>query len=240
MIPCSIMRPQCVNSLWPSDVIWRQRSRSTLALVMACCLMTPSHCLNQCWLMISEVLWHSPDSNFTENTSDIYRWTEFEIYSFETVVKSPRSQWVKWATAIAGWTMTLFGHASWPMQLECNFPYWYGRIYHVTFRWFHFFFNILVSCIQTKSWSHITLCVLCVIAVIRAEQFHFRPADYLSLPFDLNFMNHFYIDIRACCIIYMCSLYHSVHKSTINNQNLYNIGLKFISWKYRFDHLLGH
>ena len=26
------------------------------------------------------VLWHSPDSNFTENTQDIYRWNEFEIY----------------------------------------------------------------------------------------------------------------------------------------------------------------
>ena len=47
--------------LWPGDVIWRQGSRSTLAQVMA-------WCRNQCWLMISEVLWHSPDSNFTENT----------------------------------------------------------------------------------------------------------------------------------------------------------------------------
>ena len=45
--------------------------------------------------MISEVLWHSPDSNFTENTWDIYCWNEFEIYLFETVVKSPWSQWVK-------------------------------------------------------------------------------------------------------------------------------------------------
>ena len=56
------------NSLWPSDVIWWQGSRSTLAQVMACCLTAPSQYLNQCWLMISEVLWHSPDSNFTENT----------------------------------------------------------------------------------------------------------------------------------------------------------------------------
>ena len=69
-----------INSLWPSDLIRRLASRSTLAQVMACCLMTPSHYLNQCWLMISEVLWHSPDSNFTENTSEIYRWIEFEIY----------------------------------------------------------------------------------------------------------------------------------------------------------------
>ena len=77
------------NSLWPSGVIWRQGSRSTLAQVMACCLTAPSHYLNQCWLMISEVLWHSPDSNFTENTSDIYRWND------QTVVKFPRGQWVK-------------------------------------------------------------------------------------------------------------------------------------------------
>ena len=33
---------------------------------MACCLTAPSHYLNQCWLMISEVLWHSHDKNFTE------------------------------------------------------------------------------------------------------------------------------------------------------------------------------
>ena len=57
-----------LNSLWPRDVVWRQGSRSTLAQVMACCLTAPSHYLNQCWLMISEVLWHSPNNNFTENT----------------------------------------------------------------------------------------------------------------------------------------------------------------------------
>ena len=43
------------NSLWPSDAIWRQGSGSTLAQVMACCLMAPSHYLNQCWLIICEV-----------------------------------------------------------------------------------------------------------------------------------------------------------------------------------------
>ena len=42
-----------VNSLRPSDVIWRQRSGSILAQVMACCLMAPSHYLNQCWFTIS-------------------------------------------------------------------------------------------------------------------------------------------------------------------------------------------
>ena len=41
-----------INSLWPSDAIWRQRSGSTLAEVMACCLTAPSHYLNQCWLIM--------------------------------------------------------------------------------------------------------------------------------------------------------------------------------------------
>ena len=50
-----------VNSLGPSDAIWHWRSWSTLVQVMACCLMAPSHYLNQCWLIISQVLWHSSE-----------------------------------------------------------------------------------------------------------------------------------------------------------------------------------
>ena len=85
----TIFMAQTLKKLWPCDAIWRHRSMSILAQVMACCLMPPSHYLDQCWLMVSEVLWQSPDSNFTENTKDIYLWNEFEIYSFETVVKTP-------------------------------------------------------------------------------------------------------------------------------------------------------
>ena len=47
-----------VNSLWPSDTIWRQRSGSTLAKVMVWCLTALSHFKNQCWLVIIEVQWH--------------------------------------------------------------------------------------------------------------------------------------------------------------------------------------
>ena len=43
------------NSLRPSDAIWRHRSGSTLAQVMACRLMAPSHYLNHCSLIISKV-----------------------------------------------------------------------------------------------------------------------------------------------------------------------------------------
>ena len=58
-----------LNSLRPSDAICHWRSWSTLVKlhVMACCLMAPSHYLNQCWLIISEILRHSPEGNFAEN-----------------------------------------------------------------------------------------------------------------------------------------------------------------------------
>ena len=39
----------------PCDATRRQRSMSTLAQVMACCLTAPSHQLNQSWLIISKV-----------------------------------------------------------------------------------------------------------------------------------------------------------------------------------------
>ena len=51
--------------------------KSTLAQVIACCLMAPSYYLNQCCLITSEVLWHSPEGNLTGNTQYIYPWYEF-------------------------------------------------------------------------------------------------------------------------------------------------------------------
>ena len=57
-----------INSLWPSDAIWRHRSWSTLAQVMTCCLTAPSHYLNHCWLVISKVKWHSSKGKFTRDT----------------------------------------------------------------------------------------------------------------------------------------------------------------------------
>ena len=55
------------NSLWPSNAIdlgqhWLRKT------VMACCLTAPSHYLNQCWLIISKVQWHSSEGNFTRNS----------------------------------------------------------------------------------------------------------------------------------------------------------------------------
>ena len=69
-----------LNSLQLSDTIWRHRSWSTLAQVMACCLTAPSHYLNQCRLIISKVqcnslraIWQdiTPATNLTEFTVKI-------------------------------------------------------------------------------------------------------------------------------------------------------------------------
>ena len=58
---CNVM----FNALWPIDPIWRQKTGSTLVQVMARCLTAPNHYLNQCWLIIGKVLWHSSKGNFT-------------------------------------------------------------------------------------------------------------------------------------------------------------------------------
>ena len=44
-----------LNSLWPNDAIWRHRSGSPFAQVMAWCLMAPSHYMSYCWLIINQV-----------------------------------------------------------------------------------------------------------------------------------------------------------------------------------------
>ena len=69
-----IFRVNHINSLWSSYATWWQRSLSTLAQVMACCLMAPSHYLNRRWLIINKVQWHSYEGNFTRDTSPKLAW----------------------------------------------------------------------------------------------------------------------------------------------------------------------
>ena len=64
--------PQWINSLWPGDAIRQYRSGLTLVQVMACCLMAACYYPNQCWLLISEVLWHASLSTFTVSTRLIF------------------------------------------------------------------------------------------------------------------------------------------------------------------------
>ena len=55
-----------INSLAAGGVICGHETWSTLDQVMAWCLTAPSHCLNQCWLIFSEILWHSSKDDFTK------------------------------------------------------------------------------------------------------------------------------------------------------------------------------
>ena len=49
-----VSHEQVNNPLRLSDAIWQYRSGSTLAHVMVCCLMAPSHYLSQCWIIIEQ------------------------------------------------------------------------------------------------------------------------------------------------------------------------------------------
>ena len=74
--------------------IWQHISWSTLAQVMASCLMAPSHHLNQCWRLISEFLWHSLESDLTASAQATIQKNEFKNLMFKTAAISPRGQWV--------------------------------------------------------------------------------------------------------------------------------------------------
>ena len=55
---------------------------------MACYLTAPSHYLKQCCPLISDILWHSPESNFTVSTPATIPYNEFENHTFKNIVTS--------------------------------------------------------------------------------------------------------------------------------------------------------
>ena len=79
----------CFIGWWLNVVIkvmpyFLHRCGSTLSVqVMAWCLTAPSHYLNQCWLIIWCVPWHSHESNFTSvlelNLKHVFRNYTFKI-----------------------------------------------------------------------------------------------------------------------------------------------------------------
>ena len=93
-----------VNSLWPSDAIWRQGTESTLAQVMACCLTAPSHYLNQCWLIISKILCHSSEGIIMRRSEDTNQQNKIEKLHFQNridISQGPMSSFAgrhKWVT----------------------------------------------------------------------------------------------------------------------------------------------
>ena len=90
-----------INSLWPSDTIWWHRTGSTLVQAMTCCMMAPSHYLNQCWLIISKVQWHSSEGSFTRDTPAINHSSKLENYINKVSFISPRGQWVNSSNSLS-------------------------------------------------------------------------------------------------------------------------------------------
>ena len=87
-------RGERINSMWPNDAIWLCRSGSTLAQVMACCLMAPSHYLNQVWLPSQD--------NFRENAQKNCKKFKYFFCS------SARGKWVNslWPSDANWWHRT--------------------------------------------------------------------------------------------------------------------------------------
>ena len=84
-----------ISWLWPSDSIWRHKSGTTLARVMACCLTASSHYLSQCWLLDNDVPWPSQHGNFIARTEATRSYDEVQNYISKIIATSPRIQWVK-------------------------------------------------------------------------------------------------------------------------------------------------
>ena len=57
--------------------------------------LSTSHYLNQCWPFISEVLWHSPQTNFRAKAQACILDDELENYTFKITTASPSGQCVK-------------------------------------------------------------------------------------------------------------------------------------------------
>ena len=77
------------------NTLGQQKTGSTLAQVMACCPTAPSHYLNQCWLNISKVCWHSSEGNFTADISATNHCNQLENYPSKIYIESLSGQWVK-------------------------------------------------------------------------------------------------------------------------------------------------
>ena len=56
------------------------------------CLIAPSHYMNQCWLLIHEVLWYSYESNVISIAQTTIPYNEFENEMYTPT--PPRGQWV--------------------------------------------------------------------------------------------------------------------------------------------------
>ena len=133
---------RCLTHCGPSDAIRWQGTESTLAQVMACCLTAPSHYLNQYWLIISEVLWHSSESITMRRSEDTNQKNKIENYIFRIAFRSPWGQWVKlydMIVLILEWYLIIRGQQR---DLWIN---WFSRCQLIAAHWCHMALEILVN-----------------------------------------------------------------------------------------------
>ena len=161
-----VAREKKINAMWPSDATWWQRSGSILAQVMACCLTTPSHYLNQHWLIISEDLQHSPEVNFTQY---IYPWHEFENHSPETQfpmvpVGTKRAASMPNISAICCWK------AEWKGSMNISFM----TESHYNTAWYNTIFYHQTSNIRNTKIPKLNVCFLSRLAVVFAQSIEAR------------------------------------------------------------------
>ena len=79
------------NSLWPGNTIWHCRYRFTF---FRHCLVTKQK-LHQCWLIVNEILWHSPHGIFTWNSWAINDSNLIKNHTFEILAELTRGRQLK-------------------------------------------------------------------------------------------------------------------------------------------------
>ena len=82
-----------INPLWRIGVIWRYRSVSTSARVIACCLAAPSHYPIRYWLITSGIVQRYSSGGNIKYTINHHQYYP-ENDSSKIPFRSPRSQWV--------------------------------------------------------------------------------------------------------------------------------------------------
>ena len=69
-------------------------------------LTAPSHHLNQCWLIIKSLLWHSPHSYLNRNTHEPNQWYASEIVLLRLVPHLQGASELKWRLPWSWWNYT--------------------------------------------------------------------------------------------------------------------------------------
>ena len=140
--------------------------------------MAPSHYLTQCWLIIEDVLWHSPENNFT-SAHGLNLFNVFGDYTLKIIATYLRGQWVNLQCHIGefNWFIFVFVHYHFH-YCPCWCPYnnlrWTCNCYLAPFHFKCTFLLAVVSVLRRN-------CILSWFNVINAR---------LSSHYNVSFVVH--------------------------------------------------